>query len=272
MIDLHAHTFHSDGSLSPEELLALGNAAGLEALAITDHDTFRGYDEAASLPRSRPIELICGIELSSKHQGRSVHLLGYFLRQGPADGFRRWLEELETQRKDRNRRLTHQLQQLGAPIELHEAEALGRTMTGRPHFARVLVAKGFVRTYEEAFERYLGEAGLAYVEREAPALEEGIERIRQAGGVSSLAHPVRIRVAAVEDLVRRLAGIGLDALEVFHSDHGPAERKRFLELARCCDLAVTGGSDFHGAIKPRIKLGSVPVERRWLDELKDRRP
>jgi predicted metal-dependent phosphoesterase TrpH len=270
VIDLHTHTNYSDGTSSPQELLELAVAAGLRAIAITDHDNLQGYDHARCLTTPVNLELLCGIELTCKLEEKTAHLLAYFLKGAPDPYFREWLTERYEQRRDRNRRLAARLQSLGFDVELEEAEKLGRFMTGRPHFARVMMAKGYVKNIDEAFARYLGEGGVAYVRHDAPDLEEAIERVNQSGGFTSLAHPVRLKVNNEDAVFHSLAGHGLGALEVFHSDHGPAEMARYLEATRRYDLAVTGGSDFHGAIKPRVPLGSVRVEDSILDNLRAR--
>jgi len=218
----------------------------------------------------RQPEVIRGIEVTCNLHGRPAHLLGYFLQGEPGQAFRHWLELRHEQRRDRNRRLAHRLQSLGACVELEEVEALGRSMTGRPHFARVLMDKGYVDSYEEAFERYIGEDALAYVPHEAPSLDEGIARVNEAGGVSSLAHPVRLGPAFDGRVLQRLVDAGLRALEVFHSDHSLEQSSRYLEMARRHRLAVTGGSDFHGPIKPRVRLGGQRVGNWVLDELRER--
>lgn len=269
MIDLHSHTDYSDGALSPAELLELARREGLDAFSITDHDTLAGYDLLAT-PEERQPEVIRGIEVTCDLNGRPAHLLGYFLRGDPGESFRRWLELRHEQRRERNRRLVRRLQSLGASVELEEVEALGKSMTGRPHFARVLVSKGYVDSYEEAFHRYIGEHGAAYVPPEAPSLAEGIARVNEAGGVSSLAHPIRLGPAFNEQALGSLARAGLRALEVFHSDHSIEDSSRYLEMARRHDLAVTGGSDFHGPIKPRVRLGGERVENWVLDSLRER--
>ena len=264
MIDLHSHTTESDGTFSPAELIEAACRARLEALAITDHDTIAGYEEAKPLAKSAEVPLYCGIELSTKvYAGdrRPVHLLGYFLHADPPQSFRDWLNRLAESRRDRNRRLATRLQSMGMDVRLEEVEALGKRMAGRPHFARIMQKKGYVSNYREAFDRYLDEEAPAYVDREEPLLAEAIERLRQAGGVSSLAHPVRLnlRDAATEEaLIAKLAGEGLTALEAFHSDHSPADMSRYVALARKYGLKVSGGSDFHGDNKPEVRLGIGP--------------
>jgi 3',5'-nucleoside bisphosphate phosphatase len=261
LIDLHSHTDESDGTYSPAELIDEAVRSGLEALAITDHDTLAGYDKALPLAQARGLELICGIELSTKLNGRTVHLLGYFIKQPPSQEFRDWLIEMQESRRDRNRRLIERLQSLGIDITLEEVERKGRSLTGRPHFAKVMVQKGYVGTIQEAFDEYLDESAKGYVDRREPSLAEGIERINRAGGLSSIAHPVRINlkgVGSMRDLVREMKEAGLGALEVYHSDHGPKEVEEYLALAKEFQLGATGGSDFHGEAKPGIRLGIGP--------------
>lgn len=280
-IDLHSHTTASDGTVEPLQLVRMAEALGLEALGITDHDTFAGWDEASSLARSAKLELVCGIELSAKYRFKgapratSVHVLGYFLRADPPASFREWLGRAQHFRRDRNARLARRLQSLGLDITLNEAEALGRTLTGRPHFAKLLVRKGYAADPNEAFRTYLGERGKAYVEREEPSLEAALARIHAAGGIASLAHPIRVEEHAsggLEPLVREWKDAGLGALEAWYSDHGPADIRHYRELARRNGLAVTGGTDFHGDTKPGVSLGTgrggMCIPREVLDRLR----
>lgn len=279
-IDLHTHTNESDGALSPLELMLAAERLGLEAIAITDHDTFAGWDRARAEYRG-PVELACGIELSTRGprlRGRgpiSVHLLGYFLHGGPPPEFREWLAGTLRYRRERNAKLASRLRELGINITLDEVEALGRSLTGRPHFARLLVRKGYAANTADAFDRYLGESGAAYVVREEPATERAVAQIAASGGVAALAHPIRFENeigADFEGEVVRLKQNGLRAIEVWHTDHAPQDSARYLALARRLGLAPTGGTDFHGDSKPDVKLGtgrgSISVPLSVLDELK----
>jgi 3',5'-nucleoside bisphosphate phosphatase len=265
MIDLHAHTDQSDGTLSPAALVKLAVETGIEALAITDHDTFAGYDMASAAPIPRGLELICGIELSTRWRassegGRppSVHLLGYFPGSPPSQEFRRWIRGMLQSRHRRNVELIAKLRSLGLDISLEEVQAPGRNLTARPHFAQVLLHKGYVSSLQEAFDLYLADEAQAAVTREEPALSEAIQRIRQAGGIASLAHPARIRggEVALTRLLEQLVPAGLNALEVYHSEHGPQEVALYREAVQKFGLIATGGSDFHGATKPGIALGT----------------
>lgn len=274
MIDLHTHTNESDGTCTPGQLVQDATAAGLEGLAITDHDTLKGYNAAAGAAAAAGLDLVCGIELSTKLKGRSVHLLGYFPADGPSAEFREWIRLMQESRRDRNVRLAARLAALGVPVSLAEVEAKGRGMTGRPHFAQVMVEKGYVTNVRQAFDDYLDESAKGYVDRIEPQLAEGIEHIRAGGGVAVLPHPVRAGShERLERLLPWLCEVGLGGLEVYHSDHGPAEEQYYLGLARHFGLLVTGGSDFHGEIKPGVALGTgagnLRIPRRLLDELRE---
>lgn len=271
MIDLHSHTDQSDGSLSPAELIAAARESGVDVLGVTDHDTFAGYDQAVAPARDADIELICGIELSTKLHGRSVHLLGYFFHPDTLDGLRDWVGEMQDSRRERNVRLAARLRELGMDITVEEAEARGRGMTGRPHFAQIMLEKGYVSNLRQAFDEYLDESAKGYVYRREPQFAESVERIRKAGGIASLAHPVRVN-GDVPALLPELCAAGLNAIEVYHSDHGPREVELYLDLARRYGLLITGGSDFHGDVKPGVRLGigdgSLCVPAEIVEQLK----
>jgi predicted metal-dependent phosphoesterase TrpH len=241
LIDLHSHTTASDGTSSPAELIAEASRIGLEALAITDHDTFAGYEHAQPYAREAGVDLIRGIELSTKLNGHSVHLLGYFLR--PArDGFADWVLEMQRSRRDRNVRLVARLREFGFDI------------------------------IRQAFDEYLDESAKGYVQRIEPQLVDAIRRVRQAGGIASLAHPGRIQ-EPLETLLPRLCAAGLNAIEAYHSDHTPDELAYYLSLADRFGLLATGGSDFHGDLNPGLCLGTghggnVHVPKSVLDNLR----
>ena len=276
MIDLHSHTNESDGTCSPAQLIEEAVRSGVEVLGITDHDTFTGYDKAVPLARNAGIELVCGIELSTKLHGHSVHLLGYFPANHGMGAFREWVLDQQASRRERNVRLAQRLRDLGFEITLEEAEARGRGMTGRPHFAQILVEKGYVSSIRQAFDDYLDESAQGYVFRREPTFAEGVARIRQASGIASLAHPVRVK-GDVPAMMPELYGAGLNAIEAYHSDHSSEDVCRYLGLAEKYGLLVTGGSDFHGEVKPGVKLGTgcagnLRVPREVLERLKQAGP
>lgn len=280
MIDLHIHTTASDGTWSPAEIVAGAKRLGLDAIAITDHDTFAGYEEAKPAAAQEGIPLICGIELSTKlvaaggGRPKTVHLLGYFLKP-PEQGLLDWVGEQQQIRHERNVQLAARLTELGVPVTIEEVRARGKSMAGRPHFAALMVEKGYVETLQAAFDKYLDEKGAAYVDKHDPSLAEGIRRVREAGGITSLAHPIRLNRFGreEEDLIRQMAKMGLQAIEAYHSDHTPRHCERYELLAQRYRLGVTGGSDFHGGNKPGVELGSgkgsnVNVPRKVLERLR----
>jgi 3',5'-nucleoside bisphosphate phosphatase len=267
MIDLHTHTDRSDGSVPPAQLVHDAKAMGLEALGITDHDTLDGYDLAVPVAAEAGLELVCGIELSTRPVEKpadgsrppSVHLLGYWLQEPASAGFRQWIRGHQESRRERNRKLIAKLNSLGVEITLEEVQVLGKHLTGRPHFAKILLKKGYVKTNQEAFDRYLADNASASVERDEPELIEGVRQIREGGGMPSLAHPVRLPErdrASLEKLLRILIDNGLQGLEVYHSEHSPEDTALYKELAAQFNLIETGGTDFHGDNKPAIHLGT----------------
>jgi predicted metal-dependent phosphoesterase TrpH len=256
-------------------LIANALATGLEALSITDHDTFEGYEAAVPVARQAGLMLIRGIELSTRYGGSAIHLLAYFIGKEPKPDFVSWLGQLQLTRRDRNQRLVRRLAEFGILLTLEEVERKGRSLTGRPHFAQAMVEKGYVPDIETAFSDYLDESAPAYVERQDPSLSLGIERVREAGGIASLAHPGRIfrnDYGRVERLICEMVPHGLTAVEAYHSDHRPEDVQHYLGVANRYGLAITGGSDFHGTNKPRIHLGTgyagnLSIPYQVLDDL-----
>lgn len=272
MIDLHTHSTASDGSLSPGDLMRAARDAGLSAIALSDHDTVAGLDEAGAAAKALGLELVPAVELSLSTGGGSLHLLGYLMDHHDPR-FRAGLAAFARRREERNRRMGEALAALGIPVSPAELlEAAGGPeragVIGRPHFARVLVARGVVANLDEAFARYLGKGRPAYVPKARIEPEEGISLIRQAGGLAVLAHPRTCGVETaqeLENLVLRLKAAGLAGIECLHSDHSPDDSARFLTLARRHGLLVTGGTDFHGTARPGVALGRLPGGRRIAD-------
>ncbi len=273
MIDLHTHTNESDGSYTPEELIRAATAAGLQSLAITDHDTFNGYSKAREFAERAGLDLIRGIELSTRDGKRPIHLLGYFLGPEPDAEFLSWLTGLGGRRQARNILLAERLERLGVPVQVEEANQLGRSVTGRVHFAYVMIRKGYVQSIQEAFRRYLGEDAPGYVEVDDPPVEEAIARLRRSGGFPVIAHPGRYRLADDLAFLQRMAAADLGGVEAVHSDHGVREMQRYESLAAKLDLLTTGGSDFHGDVKPGVRLGygdngKAQIPPQWLDRMR----
>ncbi len=273
-IDLHLHTTHSDGSFSTREVMAFAKQAGLTALAITDHDIVEGIPEATAIGKELGIEVVPGVELSSRLGVSELHILGYFLNWTDPLLAQR-LSTLRDSRHLRNPKIVQRLNELGIPITYEEVRALaGTESVGRPHIARLLMEKKFVTSAKEAFDRYLANGRPAFVDRELPEPAEAVRWIREAGGVPVLAHPTWVRTSAdgLRGLVRELKAAGLGGIEVHYSTHSPSQTTEYLDLAKQCDLLVTGGSDFHGVTKPDIEVGigrgQLKVSEKLLDPLR----
>jgi predicted metal-dependent phosphoesterase TrpH len=256
-IDLHLHTTHSDGSLPPAAVLALAHKAGVTALAITDHDITTGIPEALQAGASLGIEVIPGVEISSRFGESELHILGYFLDwQDPALHAR--LAGLRASRHSRNPQIIERLRAMGQDITYDEVRELaGTESVGRPHIARVLMNKGYVKSAKEAFDRFLAQGKPAYVPRELPDPAEAMAWIRAAKGVPVLAHPLWAKQngEGLFALCGRLKTEGLGGMEVHYSTHNPKQTAELLDIAKRLDLLVTGGSDFHGLTKPDIEVG-----------------
>lgn len=258
MVDLHIHTRCSDGALSPSAVVAEAVARGLRAVAITDHDTVDGNDEALDAGRARGLPVVAGVEISTQWEGLTFHLLGYGLCHS-SPRVRAAFDFLVESRRQRNPRMIRRLQEHGVAITLEEvlAEA-GGALLGRPHFARVLVRKGVVGSVQEAFDRYLGRGAAAYVDKERLSPTEACALIREAGGVAVLAHPGIVekdRPGSLPSLLESLTAAGLEGLEAYYSRHTPEQTARYLRLARERALLVTGGSDFHRSVDGGPQLG-----------------
>lgn len=279
-IDLHSHTNESDGTLTPLELITLARTIGLDALSITDHDTFAGYDLARPIADGLGFDLMRGIELNTKlvlenGETRSPHLLAYFPANDPSAEFMTWLKKAQNDRRVRNHRLADALAARGVHVGVPEVEALGRSLAGRPHFARLLVEKGYARDFNDAFRRYLGEEAPTYVERESQSTVETIRMVRSGGGVPVIAHPIRLMLNATTEraVLEDFTDAGLLGLEVLHSEHTPELQVHYRHIASDLGLMPTGGSDFHGAAKPTVALGTgindnIRVPREFLDQMR----
>jgi hypothetical protein len=243
MIDLHLHTTASDGTDSPAELVCACREAGITTMAVTDHDTTAAIREVARGAERAGIGFVAGIEITAAWRGSDVHVLGYFFDpESPA--LRAFLGTQIADRIRRARAVGERLASLGVPIDMEAliARNQGRPVL-RPHFAQALVEAGHAEHEWDAFDRYIGEGKPAYVARQGATPAEVVAIIRQAGGISSIAHP---GVTAQDALIPDLASAGLHALEAYHTDHTTEDTARYLALARQLGLAVTGGSDFHG--------------------------
>lgn len=264
LADLHAHTTASDGTFSPQETVERAKEKGLSAVSITDHDTVSGWQDALfHAKKLGGIEVVPGIEISTVAANQDVHVLGYYV-DGEQHGFLEQLEELRNTRNKRNRMMIERLQLLGIDIQWEEVYSRKKEgeNVGRPHIAEVLMEKGIVESMQEAFDRFLGREGKAYVNPPRISPQEAIDLIHQAGGVAVLAHP---GLYDDVELVRQLIQGGLDGIEIYHPDHGVEEETKFKQMAMDHGLIMTAGSDFHGERNGQIfhgDLGSktVPLE------------
>ncbi len=267
MIDLHMHTTASDGTLAPAALVDRAYAVGIRTMSVTDHDTMAGVPEAAAAAAERGIELLPGIEITAVADGRDVHMLGYFLDPAPAS-LGPFLVEQREDRVRRAREMGEKLAALAVPIpieKLIEKAAAARRAVARPVVARALVEAGHCATPQEAFDRWLADGGPAYVARRGASPAEVVGLVARAGGLASLAHPGLLRR---DDLVPGLVEAGLGAIEAFHSDHDAAAESRYQRLADQHDLAVSGGSDFHGDRHHRARsFGRVGLPRPRFETL-----
>jgi 3',5'-nucleoside bisphosphate phosphatase len=269
-VDLHVHSTASDGSLSPRELVAEAKTQGLRAIALTDHDTTEGLDEALAAGAALGLEVIPGIEISAEHKPGSMHILGLFIdhRHPQLD---EQLKILKQARAERNPQIIAKLQKLGLAITMAEVQqASGGGQVGRPHIAQVLLNKGYVGSFPEAFDRYIGNHGPAYVNKFRFTPQKAIAMIIAAGGIAALAHPFSLEYSSTRHLkliLQQLQEWGLTALEVFYPEHSPQKQAIYRNLARELGLLLTGGSDYHGVIKPEVKIGLVGPNQRVSYEL-----
>jgi predicted metal-dependent phosphoesterase TrpH len=257
-VDLHLHTTASDGVMTPSEIVRYAKSKGLQAIAITDHDTIEGLEEGLSEGRKIGFEVIPGIEISAEHSPGSMHLLGFFI-----DIHHALLNEklgyLQKARAERNPKIVEKLNRLGIEVTYEEVlKASGGGQVGRPHIAQVLFEKGYVRSFQEAFERFLGKGAQAYVEKFRFSPKESIHFIREAKGIAVLAHPNTLKMngySELENLVLQLIKEGLKGIEVYYPEHNVLEVAKYKALSERHGLLMTGGTDYHGIEKNGLEIG-----------------
>lgn len=258
-VDLHTHSTWSDGSLSPLALVREARAAGLSAIALTDHDVLDGLPAARDEGAREGVEVVSGVEISARMEAGEVHLLGYEIDPSPGTPLQTALARLRAAREARTPRILERLSAMGMPLDLEEVKAIaGEGSTGRPHVAQAMVRRRYVASVEEAFARFLREGAPAYVLREMLTPAEAVALIREAGGLAALAHPGLLRLPGVgrlEAFTKSLAGEGLEAMECFTSAHDVGTATACVGIARRAGLIPTGGSDYHGDRKAGVRLG-----------------
>ena len=263
--DLHLHTHFSDGTFSPEEVVARGKRVGFAALALTDHDTVEGCARMAAACAEAAIEFITGAELTAEHNDNEIHILGYFL-DAQNQKLLTELARFQLVRQNRIREMVACLNELAIPITAEEVFALANCQSpGRPHVARALVQGGHCANHDEAFERFLKKNRPAWVPKAKMSALDAIELIHQAGGLAVMAHPGLNRS---DEIIPALVDAGLDGIECFHTKHSTAMAERYLEFAEKFNLLVTGGSDCHGFSKLKPLIGTVKLPYEHVERLK----
>lgn len=269
-VDLHIHTSCSDGTFSIKEILKEADKKKMKAIAITDHDTIDGLKLGLDVSKEYNIEFINGIEISCNLDHNEIHILGYFLNIEDSN-FIEEIKYLQDERKRRNKKIIEKLEKNGIMIEIEELKkyAIGNIL-GRMHIARYLTDKKYVPSMVEAFSKYLGKDGLAYVEKEKFPPQKAVELIRKNGGLSSIAHPHLItnNENYLEKLILDLKNNGLGAIECYYSGYDKSDRKYYKRLAKKYSLLTTGGSDFHGENRIGIEIGSSGLEYEQFLEIK----
>ena len=265
-VDLHTHSTASDGTVAPEAAIEAAERCGLTALALTDHDTIDGVTAARAAGERLGVRIIAGVELSAFHDGHEVHLLALHLTH--LEGLERRLSELRTMRYARAQKIVDKLNALGVPLTLDEVlQQSNGGAVGRPHVARALIARGVVPDFREAFTRYLGNAGSAFVPKEHFSIGDAIAIAHEAGALAIWAHPGD---GGRRERLEPLVAAGLDGLEIRHPSHSAEDIKRLQALADFFSLVPSGGSDWHGAPDGPRRLGIMNVPVEWLERQDER--
>jgi predicted metal-dependent phosphoesterase TrpH len=263
--DLHLHTFFSDGTFTPEELVERARTIGFAAIALTDHDTVEGCERAAAACAAANIEFITGTELTAEHADTEVHILAYFVDTKNSALLTR-IGEFQSVRQNRIREMVAALNKLGIPLKAESVFALANCKSpGRPHVARALVKEKLIGNLDEAFERYLKKGRPAWIPKTKMSALESVELIHQAGGLAVMAHPGLNRT---DEIIPDLVAAGLDGIECFHTKHSTAMAERYLEIAEKYHLLVTGGSDCHGFSKVKPLIGTVKLPYDHVEKMK----
>lgn len=257
-VDLHTHSIYSDGTFSPKEIVEYAVKKGLSAIALTDHDTLEGLNEAVSWGERYGIEVIRGIEISADYEGTEVHIVGLFVTDESYE-LNNALNILRESRVIRNREMVQRLNDIGVAIDYDNVvKRAGGGLVTRAHIAGELINKGYASYNGEAFEKYIGKGGPAYVKRQVLSWKETLRLINSSGGISTLAHPLLYKMSQrrLEEVLNSLVKGGLSGIEAYYSTHTPSDVNYIKELAAKYKLKLSGGSDFHGKNKPKIDLGS----------------
>ncbi|MCM1286749.1 MAG: PHP domain-containing protein [Clostridium sp.] len=273
-IDLHVHSNASDGSFTPSQVADLALDAGLRAIALTDHDTIDGISEIMNYTKDKPLEVVPGIELSCYYQNREVHILGFYVDYENPD-LNRELSFLKEAREGRNIKMIELMQKDGLPITMEKLlHGNPDSVITRAHFARVLVEEGICKDKEVAFRKYIGIGCKYYLPKPQVTCETAMHILTTYSKAAFLAHPLLYHLGyrQIEELLVYLKGLGLKGLEAYHSSNNAYESDKLRQIAQTLDLCISGGSDFHGIIKPNIQLGvgrgNMRIPYRLLEHIK----
>ncbi|MBO8167676.1 MAG: PHP domain-containing protein [Thermoanaerobacteraceae bacterium] len=267
-VDLHTHTTASDGALSPKQLVAKAINCGLEGIAITDHDTIGGVEEALAAARGKSFIVIPGIEFSTDWNDEEVHVLGYFIDYRNSR-LLQLLEKLEESRWRRGQKMVRKLNNAGLTVDWNQVAAMAENgVVGRPHVAQVLVEAGYVSSIAEAFEKYLGKGRPGYVPRFKLTPRDAVREVKNAGGIPVLAHPGLLKR---QEKLTEVLTWGFAGIEVYYPEHSKEQTKYFNKLAEQHNLIATGGSDYHGETREKNFLGAATVAKEVVQKLLDLR-
>jgi hypothetical protein len=263
--DLHLHTLYSDSTYTPEQLIRDSKAAGLSAISVVDHDTIDGIDICTQLGKKEGVEVIPGIELSAEYENKEVHILGYFIDH-TNKAFKEKLDMLKSNRRDRVYKIIEKLKKVGIDLDPEKVFSLSdRGTVGRLHIARAMVEDGHVRTIYDAFYRFIGDRGPAFVLGFRFTPHDAVKLIKGVGGIPVLAHPY---VLNDDQLIVKFVEFGVMGLEVYYPEHSQSLINVYLEMARKYNLLVTGGSDCHGTAKPEVKIGLIKIPYELVEKIK----
>lgn len=264
--DMHIHTTKSDGSNTVEQVFEHARREGISAIAITDHDTVAAGVEGRILEKACGIEFVTGVELSAVYENREVHIIGLYVNPENKN-FQERLSYFQKRRAERAEKIVKKLREQGLKIQYEELYEITENMNnaGRLHIAKLLVKKNFALSIKDAFNKYLAEGRPAYMEKAKLTVGEAVELIKEAKGISILAHPVLLDK---DGMIETWKKEGLDGLEAFHPDHSYEDMSRYLDIANKFDMLVSGGSDCHGSGKDHTRIGKIKLPYRYYEKLK----
>ncbi len=272
-VDLHTHSIYSDGTYTPEEIVRLAAEKGLAAVALTDHDTLEGVEEALHYGRVYNVQVIPGIEVSTEFEGTEIHIVGLFAGNDNKE-FNDALEKLRESRINRNAEMVKRLNEIGVPVEYENVLKYAKgNVVSRAHIAKEIANIGYANSINDAFNKFVGKDKPAYVKRKVMSRRDTLRLIAESGGIAVLAHPLlyKLESSDLEKMVGELARCGLRGIEAYYSTHSEKDTEYIKSVAERFDLKLSGGSDFHGENKPNIELGtglgSLRVPYKVLEDL-----